>query len=147
MAAIKEALSHACKRLGNIDLKDAQHEALSHFLNGKDVFVSLPTGYGKSVIYQAAPFCVDKMKSVDSMAIVISPLVSLMEDQHKSMQNKGIKAIYLANGVEFGDLSSTKVVLASPEMMMGERGRNLLMANRHRICGLFVDESHCVAMW
>ena len=145
------ALDYAASQLKFADLKTSQRDALENFMLGKDVFVSLPTGYGKSLIYQAAPFCMDSMKKTDdSMAIVISPLVSLMRDQQAALQRRGISSCYMGDNDKdgnMGNILTSKIILASPETMIGERGRSLLLKNRHRICGIFVDESHCVAMW
>ena len=59
------------------------------------MFVSLPTGYGKSIIYQLAPFIVEQMARLDgiirtAIVLVISPLVSLMKDQVTYLKKKGI---------------------------------------------------------
>lgn len=58
------------------------------------MFVSLPTGFGKSVIYQSLPMVFDEYSGQQGhIVIVISPLLSLMEDQVKSLRNLGIKTI------------------------------------------------------
>ena len=51
--------------------------AVSHFLNGKDVFIVLPTGFGKSFCFQCLPLCLGG----DTVIIVISPLIALIKDQ------------------------------------------------------------------
>ena len=141
-------IEYASKAIG-FQFKQGQQEALEHFVSGRDVFASLPTGYGKSAIYQAAPFCADVLFSRgNSIAIVISPLISLMKDQLNSLELKGIPSVYLGDDEDHdGNVTTAKIVLASPETMLGGKGRRLLLQNRNRICGLFVDESHCVAMW
>ena len=68
--------------------------------SGQDVFVNLPTGFGKSVIFQAAPFCWDFLRQIQagspsSIAIVISSLSALMKDQLNSLSTRGIQAACL----------------------------------------------------
>ena len=71
----------AAKRLGFGDLPPQQMEAIRTFMQGEDVFVSLPTGYGKSLIYSVLPYAYDELLGCEgSIVIVISPLLSLMKD-------------------------------------------------------------------
>jgi len=156
---ISSALQHAAKRHGYKELKPAQEEALKNFLLGKDVFVSLPTGYGKSVVYELASSSVDFLASTDpapsasdrptpALALVISPLVSLMEDQKMRLQSRGIKTVYFSGQDDDISISNeTSVILASPETMLGANGRKLMRRHGERVCGLFVDESHCISLW
>ena len=80
-----------------------QKQALLHLITGRDVFVNLPTGFGKSPIYQLAPSIVEEMSHLDgkirsAVILVISPLVSLMKDQVQYLQQKGIKASFIGGG-------------------------------------------------
>ena len=59
----------------------------------KDVFVCLPTGFGKSLCYQVLPFVIDQKRgSSGSAVIVVSPLVALMEDQVSGLRKRHVKA-------------------------------------------------------
>lgn len=58
-----DAVTEVTKKL-SIDLKEKQLEAILEFLSGKDVFVSLPTGYGKSLIYEILPLVFDILKGI-----------------------------------------------------------------------------------
>ena len=76
-------------------LRAEQKQALLHLLTGRDVFVNLPTGCGKSSIYQRAPSIVEEMshlgrKILSAIILLISLLVSLMKDQVQHLQQKGI---------------------------------------------------------
>jgi len=82
------ALSYALQRLGtpNLILKPEQRSVIESIcINGKDTFVWLPTGFGKSICCQTLPFVFDKMSrkcaAGGSVVVVVSPLISLMEDQ------------------------------------------------------------------
>ena len=63
---IQAAIRKSGLALGFPELKDKQIEAMSSFLKGKDTFVSLPTGYGKSIIYAALPLAFDYLKGICS---------------------------------------------------------------------------------
>ena len=79
---IEESILHAARRLGYHDLREHQLNAAKKFLQGNDVFVSLPTGNGKSLIYAVLPFAFDHLRSSEgSIVVVISPLLSQMKDQ------------------------------------------------------------------
>jgi superfamily II DNA helicase RecQ len=102
----------AVKNVLNLEyLKDYQIESLSSLLRGKDCFISQPTGSGKSAVYQLFPFAYEALellndKDFDSKAhdskttickiLVIQPLISLMSDQTKKLENLGIKVCRLA---------------------------------------------------
>ena len=79
--------------------KNTQIIALKDLLLGKDVFVNQPTGSGKSLIFQAFPILFDMVKRSPSrsntIVLVISPLVSLMQDQVSFLKSKGIRAAYI----------------------------------------------------
>jgi bloom syndrome protein len=67
-----------------------QKQAIEVFMNQKrDIFVNLPTGYGKSLIYQALPLCFDVLNRRESKntVVVISPLINLMKDQVRKVRN------------------------------------------------------------
>ena len=85
-----------CFKLQN--LKDSQREALQNVVKGQDVFVIQPTGSGKSLIFQSAPIVFDTVRpltNAKSIALVISPLSSLMQDQGRYLKSVGIKAEFI----------------------------------------------------
>lgn len=96
MADLELAVRHSLDLLGyckTFKLKDKQLEAIKAIVQGKDCLVVLPTGYGKSLIYQCLPSLFDyilKLSEVKSTVIVVSPLNSLILDQVKKLQSKGI---------------------------------------------------------
>lgn len=88
-SAFSTAVAFSLGKLGlsHVSLKEEQRSAIEAVYQRQDVFVCLPTGYGKSLCYQALPFLMDyKHKDAgkdarSSAVIVVSPLVALMEDQ------------------------------------------------------------------
>ena len=76
------SIEKASKRLGFSSLRAQQKRAIVSFMEGNDVFVSLPTGSGKSLCFALLPFAFDEFLGREgSIAIVVSPLISLMKDQ------------------------------------------------------------------
>lgn len=97
--AVKKAMEDATKQLGYAALTRHQALAVEAFLSGRDVFVSLPTGSGKSLCYCVLPKAFDLLRrstctDTQSVAIVVSPLVSLMVDQVRHMTERHVSAIY-----------------------------------------------------
>ena len=91
-----ESVSYALQKLqmSHVTLKEEQRSSMKAAFDGHDVFMWLPTGYGKSLCY--LPFMIDsKLGLVDtgksSVVLVISPLIALMVDQVKSLRSRGVK--------------------------------------------------------
>ena len=104
----------AAANLGYSVLKPEQELAITSFMEGNDVFVSLPTGFGKSLCYAALPSAFDQLRANDtpSIAIVVSPLIALIKDQIATYNAKGLKV-----GCITGESSSSEkseVVKAEP---------------------------------
>ena len=90
------------------------------------MFVNLPTGFGKLLIYQLAPSIVAEMSRLggkirSAVILVISPLVSLTKDQVQCLERKGIKASFIGGGQEQANLQKifkgeTNIVYSSPKL-------------------------------
>ena len=93
--SLQEYIKDAATSLGITTLKTEQQEAIRQFVLGRDVFVSLPTGYGKSVCYFPLPFVFDRLRRAEkkSMVVVVSPLVALMKDQVAQCSSCGLAAV------------------------------------------------------
>ena len=105
------AIKTAAERLGFKKLKEKQIEAIKAFISGKDVFVSLPTGYGKSLIYGILPLVFNILEGLShsdllyikrfffcftgkerSIIVCVSPLTSLVMDQKSQFTPRGVIA-------------------------------------------------------
>ena len=86
-----------CKKFEFSDLNKTQKEVLTQVvLKKKDIFVSLPTGFGKSVIVQALPIVSDSYTGKSghiAIVVIVSPLLSLIKDQCERLRDRGISSI------------------------------------------------------
>ena len=126
---------------------------------GKDVFVSLPTGYGKSLCYALLPKIFDALRGLDksSIALVISPLISLMEDQTITFNDKGVATVCVSDKDKVSkevkcDVFHGKyqVIFMSPEsLFLNLEWRRMLSTDRYinNLVAFVVDEAHCVKKW
>ena len=96
---MEHAFAKVCEVFGIESLNKHQEDAIKYVVEEKkDVFVNLPTGFGKSLIYQELPLVYSCLQSTveKNMIVVISPLTSLMKDQVMRLISLGITAISLA---------------------------------------------------
>src|SRR5690625_3930368 len=125
-----------------------QEAAIGELVEGRDALVLMPTGGGKSIIYQIASLV------RPGVGIVVSPLIALMQDQVQALRLLGVKAAYLnstlsreeANDIE-RDLLDGRIELlyVAPERLLMERTLGLL--DRAQVALFAIDEAHCVSQW
>lgn len=117
-------------------------------MDGKDTVALLPTGGGKSICFQIPSL------AQEGICIVISPLVALMTDQVKSLQEKGIKALSITGGKSFTEVNTLldnasfgnyKFLYLSPERLQQELVQNTI--KRMNVNCIAVDEAHCISEW
>ena len=105
-SSFHEALTYAQEMLGcpELALKEEQKLAIHAIYSGSDVFVWLPTGFGKSMCFHYLPFVFDyKLELVSAskrsvVVVVVAPLVALMVDQVQSLRAKGVEAAIVSSG-------------------------------------------------
>ena len=149
----------AASSLGYSSLKNEQKRAIEAFIGGKDVFVSLPTGYGKSLCFALLPLVFDMMRGVDkaSIAIIISPLISLMQDQVANFNRKGISSVCVSDKETTSKESRRNIlkgryqlIFMSPESLFRNLDwRRMLSTDVYmkNLIAFVVDEAHCVTKW
>ena len=123
VSSFDACLAFALERIGKqqLKLKREQVASIRHVYDGKDVFVCLPTGFGKLICFECLPFVFDfrhnrtGSSSVRTTVLVVSPLVSLMIDQVESLRKRGVSAAILSGneGVERSLLAQGKDLLVS----------------------------------
>jgi ATP-dependent DNA helicase RecQ len=136
------------KYFGYEQFRPLQEEIIRDALAGRDVFVLMPTGGGKSLCFQLPAL----MR--DGLTIVVSPLISLMKDQVDALQTSGIPATFLNStlerqeaiarwrGLHRGDY---RMLYVAPERLMLETF--LERALNWNIAQIAIDEAHCISEW
>ncbi len=133
---------------GYSDFRSPQEQIVSHLIDGGDALVLMPTGGGKSLCYQIPAL------AREGTAIVVSPLIALMQDQVAALRQLGVSAACLnsaltpqeANSVEQQLLAGELDLLyLAPERLLTPRLLELL--DRSRLALFAIDEAHCVSQW
>ena len=172
-----EGVKFGLEKVGkaNITLKQKQEEILKIIaLTQKDVLAVLPTGYGKSLIYQIMPPLMDYMDSGQrptqnkSIVLVVSPLNALIRDQVTKLKQSGLKACILKGDHVEGEeeerkeeqeglalraienLKEFQLIFAHPEALVGNKNVIKLLKTaefKNRMKAIVVDEAHLVVDW
>ena len=139
------------------NLKAEQKRVLKSFVEGIDVFVSLPTGNGKSLCYTLLPAIFNMKNGLTektSICLIVSLLIALMKDQSVLFAQKGITATFVSDK-ETTDKETRRrirrgecqLMFISPEaLFLTAEWRGMLSSDlyRHYLVGFMVDEAHCV---
>lgn len=135
-------------RWGYPSFRPGQEEILESVLEGRDVLGVLPTGGGKSLCYQLPSLL------TDGFVLVVSPLISLMQDQVASLRARGIEAAFINSTLAYHEVDQRwtdaehgryDLVYLAPERLQGDFFR--ARAERLDVDLLAVDEAHCVSEW
>ena len=136
------------KHFGYDEFRPLQEEIICDALGGRDVFVLMPTGGGKSLCFQLPALL------QDGLTIVVSPLISLMKDQVDALQTSGISATFLNSTLEREDAKARwrglhrdeyRMLYVAPERLMLETF--LERARNWKIAQIAIDEAHCISEW
>lgn len=128
--------------------RSGQEEIIDQLLSGRDVLAVMPTGAGKSLCYQLPALL------MPGTTIVVSPLISLMMDQVKALNEAGVHAAYInsslsegqtARALELARAGRYKLIYVAPERL--ETPRFLDFACHAQISMITVDEAHCISQW
>ena len=136
------------KYFGYDSFRPLQEDIIKDVLAGKDVFVLMPTGGGKSLCYQIPALL------MDGVTVVVSPLISLMKDQVDSLRANGVEAVYLNSTLSYKESNQIKqdleknlikLLYVAPERLT--LSSTLSLFDRIKVSLFAIDESHCISEW
>ena len=136
------------KHFGHREFREGQEEIINQILSGRDVLGIMPTGAGKSICYQVPALM------MEGITLVISPLISLMQDQVISLRESGINAAYINSSLSAAEYFRTmdraanseyKIIYVAPERLSADDF--LRLSENVQISMVTVDEAHCVSQW
>ena len=144
--------AHAVLKMtfGYNEFRPMQQEVIVSVLSGRDTLAVMPTGGGKSLCYQIPALL------FGGITLVVSPLISLMQDQVASLVENGVSAVFLNSSLEWGDYldavqriksGSVKLVYLSPEALAAERTQSILHDASLPVSCITIDEAHCISEW
>jgi len=129
-------------------LRDGQQRVIDSVLDGKDTLAIMPTGSGKSLCYQIPA------RILEGMTIVVSPLISLMKDQHEKLNEMGIRAVQVNSTLHAEEEREAlaaiaenrcEIVFCTPERLVMAEFVEVLKPVK--IALVVVDEAHCISQW
>ena len=133
---------------GYEEFRPFQKETIDHVLKHQDALIVLSTGGGKSLCYQLPALI------FEGVTIVVSPLISLMQDQVMQLKSRGIHAAFLNSTVKHSEYAVTmqnvkqgkiKLLYLAPETLV--RPEILVMLDEADVACLAIDEAHCISEW
>ena len=136
------------KYFGYDTFRSGQEELIDRILAGQDVLGIMPTGAGKSICYQVPALL------MPGITIVISPLISLMKDQVRALNEAGIHAAYINSSLTESQIEKAmylatqgryKIIYVAPERLLS--GLFMEFLNHVSISMVTVDEAHCISQW
>ncbi|NBH14267.1 DNA helicase RecQ [Lachnospiraceae bacterium] len=136
------------KYFGYNSFRDGQKDIIDSVLSGRDALAIMPTGAGKSICYQVPALL------LTGITIVVSPLISLMQDQVKALNEAGVHAAYINSSLTEMQISKAlvlaekgvyKIIYVAPERL--ESTGFMRFARKGMISMVTVDEAHCISQW
>lgn len=133
---------------GYDSFRAGQKSVIDSILAGRDAFAVMPTGAGKSVCYQIPAVL------LPGITLVVSPLISLMQDQVKALNEAGVPAAFINSSLSEKDYNETirrarqgiyKIIYIAPERLVTEGF--LALAKSVPVSMVTVDEAHCISQW
>ena len=130
--------------------RPGQKEIIQNILDGRDTLAVMPTGGGKSLCYQIPALI------FEGITVVVSPLISLMQDQVGALLENGVSAVFLNSTLNLDEYKKTvraiksgraKLLYLSPEALATERVKSILGEADVPVSCVTIDEAHCISEW
>lgn len=155
---IKDMVAENRRKFGHKNFRPGQQQVIENAMASRDVFVLMPTGGGKSLCYQLPAWC------CPGLAVVVSPLLSLIQDQVQSMNKLGVESVYLSSSQDYeteqvditrrlNDVTAhggIKLLYLTPEKLSNSQQIKSILRRLHSrnlISRFVVDEAHCLSDW
>ncbi len=147
-ASAEDALRVLKSVFGYDTFRPLQAEIIANLLAGRDSLAVMPTGSGKSLCYQLPALL------LDGLTVVVSPLISLMQDQVMQMRDLGVPAGFLNSTLDYTAYlaaaesvrrGAPRLLYTSPETLL--RPATLVLLDRSRVRLQAIDEAHCISEW
>jgi ATP-dependent DNA helicase RecQ len=128
--------------------RENQQEIIQTVLDGRDAFVLMPTGSGKSICYQIPSII------RNGVGLVVSPLIALMQNQVEALRQNGVRAAFLNSSLSIDESKQIEhqvlngrcdILYVAPERLFTERFQNFL--KKIPVALFAIDEAHCVSQW
>ena len=157
-AEMKDMHTESRRKFGHHSFREGQEKIIRKALEGRDVFVLMPTGGGKSLCYQLPAWC------APGLSVVVSPLLSLIQDQVQSMTKLGVESVFLSSAQDWETQRSqvvakirnvaphggVKLLYITPEMLNRSgmiKGILSDLCMKGLVSRFVVDEAHCLSDW
>ena len=136
------------KYFGYEDFRHGQLTAIDSIISGRDTIAVMPTGGGKSICFQVPAM------AFDGVTVVVSPLISLMNDQVRALTQCGISAAYINTSLDEKAIADTlldasigeyKIIYVAPERLLTPSFRKFCKSAK--VSFVAIDEAHCVSQW
>jgi hypothetical protein len=155
---VKDMQKENLRKFGHRSFRPGQKDAIEQSMKGRDVFVLMPTGGGKSLCYQLPAWC------CPGLSVIVSPLLSLIQDQVQSLTKLGVQAVFLSSSQNYQDeqvdinrrLNETtahggiKLLYLTPEKLRHSNQMKSILRQLYSkglISRFVVDEAHCLSDW
>ncbi len=142
---------------GYDEFRPLQRRAMANVVAGRDSVVVLPTGGGKSLIFQAPALLPEGPREQQGLAVVISPLISLMKDQVDGLLASGVPAAYFNSTLTVQqrravraelEAGTYRLLYVAPERLAGAPGQEFRqLLRRSGVRYIAIDEAHCISQW
>ena len=139
-------------------MSSEQRAVVQAFVDGRDVFVCLPTGSGKSLCYWILPGVFDRLRGPDGIVVVVSPLKALMREQVEALKGRGSRAVCVGDALCDDQVGLQdeiqegryQFLFLSPELLLtNHKWRDMLTTSvyKQHLVAFIVDEAHCIKSW